>query len=517
MKPRSWTLSALILGYGCLFAVLAAAGDDGPRNAKFTELMAATARTDPDAPAVLEGLLEHAQNVLQTHQGHCEMGLEDAQAAFDAASNRPAVGILLPLGPARLTDLSYKLHRAKAVCAGDTAVRDAELHLALEAAQQGVERYGDALDYPSMAIMQFNVAATLHLLGDQDAAVSALAAAINIDREYGLREDAHDNEQLMREWRLGAQPDSPPDTELAPARSATLKFAWRESDAQEKIEISVADLSQGAAARAHASKTVKQTLRQVRGFWRLTRDLKSAAPIEGQGFQEHDALFGLVLPMAEALLAQPNIEVDAKGNFEGAAVQSSFSTQLVNSTRGIFSEVSRQRLPFLEDHALNYAFTPDMLWAQSEDDYNLQTGAWIGATLEQGTWYRTTTILRLPGMSDRFLPHDVEFAYTRDVPCTPAEGTPQCVEIVMHATPAPPDLDEWASQVSTLTRRMRYWSSTYIRLVTDPQNLTPYCLDVRRYWHLNGRPFPFRGETDSGMERVVTTYTYGPPARGGPS
>lgn len=53
------------------------------------------------------------------------------------------------------------------------------------------------------------------------------------------------------------------------------------------------------------------------------------------------------------------------------------------------------------------------------EDYDFQTGVWIGATLEQGVWYNMSVPLTLPGARQLVLPHDVEFAYTRDVPCTP--------------------------------------------------------------------------------------------------
>lgn len=505
---------ALMLACGCLLAASASAADDQRPDPKLEALMAATAHTDPDSPALLEGLLEHVYSLLQAYKGRCE-GLEEAQQALDAASDRPAVGLLLPLGSARLANLSYELHRAQAACLAGPG-RDAQLHLALDAAQQGVERYRDALDYPSMAVMQFNAAVTLRSLGEEDAAVAALATAIGLDHEYGLLEDAQENEQLIQHWRPGV-PATPPAAALAPPRQVSLRFAWRESDAQEKIDVSVAYLSQGKAAHGTATKGVVQQVRQVRGQWHVSRDLSAAAPLDAQGFQADGVLFGLVLPMSEALLGQPDIAIGPKGDFESAAALERFSLQVLKSSRALITPLSGQPLSWVQSRELNDALAPGILWTQSEASYNLLTGAWIGATLEQGTWYQTTASLRLAGLTDDFLVHDVQFAYTRDVPCTPPAAAPVCAEIVMHGAPQAADLDDLMSELGTLTRRTRYWSSTYIRLVTDPKTLTPYCLDVRRYWHITGRPFPFSSEPASGMERVVRTFTYRAPAPGGPS
>lgn len=505
----------------CLGGPIAlAAGDDGSRDPKFDELMAQTARTDPDSPAVLESLLEHVDALVKSREGGCEKSLEEAQAALDAASHRPAVSLLLPLGPARLADLGYELHRAKAACAASSSSADAELRLALEAAQQGVERHREALDYPAMAVMQFNAAATMHVLGEQDAAVSALAAALDMDHEYGLLKDAQENQRLMQQWRTGAQPPAAPAETPAPAaaRSVSLKFGWRESDAQDKIEVSVAYLSEGNAAQVAATKVVTQHLRQVGGMWRLSRDLNADAATDVHGFRGQDAFFGFVLPMGEALLAQPDIAISRNGAFQSALGLQALTAQLVKRGRDLKTAATGQRPGFLDSQQDLYsAFSPENLWWQSEENYNLQTGAWIGATLEQGTWYQITSSLRLAGLTDWFLPHDIEFAYTRDVPCTPPAAAPQCVEIVIHATPQGEALDDMMKQSSSFTRVQRYWSATYIRLVTEPGTLTPYSFDMRRYWHITGRessPGPA-----SGMERVVTSFTYSAPGAGasGPS
>ena len=82
-------------------------------------------------------------------------------------------------------------------------------------------------------------AVVYHDLGDTAAAVSALQAAIAMDREYGYADDAEDNYSQLLEW-TGQKAD---DDQVAarmqdfPERSATLAFDWFPSDAGVKIRI----------------------------------------------------------------------------------------------------------------------------------------------------------------------------------------------------------------------------------------------------------------------------------------
>lgn len=105
MNLRQVTFPGLMLACGCLLAAWACAGDDGARERKLDGLMAATARTDPDSPAILEGLLEHVDSLLQAHEGRCE-GLEEAQTALDML-------LLLHRGPAGACDASFGRHLRK--------------------------------------------------------------------------------------------------------------------------------------------------------------------------------------------------------------------------------------------------------------------------------------------------------------------------------------------------------------------------------------------------------------------
>jgi hypothetical protein len=138
-------------------------------------------------------------------------------------SRRPILDVVLPNGRARVTDIQYRVKLARASCGAQPAERESDLREALAAAEHAVDLYSDVLDYQSMAVMQFNVAATQRLLGENDASVASLESVLAMDREFGFRQDAEDNGKLLVLWS-GSQPaTSTPDF---PVRAVALKFAW---------------------------------------------------------------------------------------------------------------------------------------------------------------------------------------------------------------------------------------------------------------------------------------------------
>jgi len=72
--------------------------------------------------------------------------------------------------------------------------------------------------------------------------------------------------------------------------------------------------------------------------------------------------------------------------------------------------------------------------------YGIETGTWIGASLDQGVWYDMSMPLSLPLAPGLFLTHQIEFAFTRQVPCMADSTDEACVEIVLRATPDPAEL-----------------------------------------------------------------------------
>jgi hypothetical protein len=125
--------------------------------------------------------------------------------------------------------------------------------------------------------------------------------------------------------------------------------------------------------------------------------------------------------------------------------------------------------------------------------YNIETGTWIGASLDQGVWYDMRGPLSLPLDPGLFVTHQIEFAFTRQVPCTADSSDEACVELVLRATPDPEDLKRlltYVSETMSLSRKvaLQLSSATYMRLVTEPRTLQFYESDIRRlsYWTIKG-------------------------------
>ena len=131
------------------------------------------------------------------------------------------------------------------------------------------------------------------------------------------------------------------------------------------------------------------------------------------------------------------------------------------------------------------------------EEYNLETGTWIGAALDQGVWYPITATLSLPLAPGAFVPHKMEFAYTRPVPCVTDSAALSCIEIVLRAAPDPGVMQSVLDRLARAaylprTQHPQLWSATEMRLVTDPKSLQPYRREIRRhlYWWSGARKGP---------------------------
>jgi hypothetical protein len=500
LLPRAALLAIALLP--ALTSTAIAADELSPQT--FEADIAALEKDDPGTPEALIDRIENAQYLVDAKDADCHQRLDTAQSQLDTVARAPATDIALPSGRARIADIRYRLKLARSSCGVAPAERESDLREALAAAQQAVGLYRDALDYQSMAIMQFNVGATQRTLGDHEAAFASLEAAVAIDREYGFHEDEADNDKLLALWgapekavqrgvaQAAAEPATVPGpvvtdpvvtvTGAAP-HAVSLKFAWSANDATVTTRIDRVGFMGDSLIQGSASRTFRQHVRAHGNGWTVSYEAGQIAydVPAGQGEPRED--FGLAQSLGQALLL-PGFEVDVKGDFKQSAALRRVE---LNAAAGA-----------IEDHAA--------------EDYDFKTGIWIGATLEQGVWYNMSGQMILPGTRRLLFPHDVEFAYTRDVPCTPAATSPSCIEIVVHATPQEKPLAEmlnYANRALTFHHRVRchYWSTTYIRIVTDPGTLTTYAYDVRRYWHASGDTLE-SDRPQNHFARLVSTFTY---------
>jgi hypothetical protein len=166
---------------------------------QFTDAIDSSNAQDPQSPDTLNTRLGFAGFLAKSEGGDCHMRLEIAQKQLDTARASQA-GIALPFALAREAAIDYQIHVGRASCDSSAASRDQELRAAVESARHAVDLYRYEFDAVSMVTMQFNVAVTDHELGEDTAALAALQTAIKMDREYGFREDANDNYQMLLQW-----------------------------------------------------------------------------------------------------------------------------------------------------------------------------------------------------------------------------------------------------------------------------------------------------------------------------
>jgi tetratricopeptide (TPR) repeat protein len=463
---------------------------------------------DPQSPDTLNTRLAYANFLTKLDSGDCRAHLDEAQAQLDAAQANRALAIALPSGLARLADLEYQLHLARASCGAGAAVRDQELHAALESARRAVDLYRDAFDAVSMVTMQFNVSVAYHDLGDAAAAAAALRTTLDLDREYGFADDAEDNYRLLLQWNnkdAGSEQIAALMQDF-PQRSATLSFGWLESDAMLTLQSDVSQLAGAEFVHLQSSRTARRHVRKGWTTWLVSHELDEPH----FKFDELPAGEWLAQSLANSLAGMlahfHDFRLTRKGDFDQGEADIRFGFRARATAKGLARDLSAlepnsnggRSTPLARPlkAAVRDALLPAALEAQTAEDYNLETGTWIGATLEQGVWYDMTAALFLSLAPRVFLSHKIQFAYSRPVPCLPDSAELSCIEIVLRAAPDPTILKEDLELVARKARLAagqvpRLWSATTMRLVTDPKTLWTYSRETR--WHVywsTGLPGP---------------------------
>jgi hypothetical protein len=521
-----WTLALAAL----VALPLAATAVDDATPKTVEDAIAALEKADPGSPEALNDRLEYAQFLVNATDVDCHQRLDSAQSQLDTVAGNPAVDVVLPIGRARLADIRYQIHLARASCGADSSEREWELRAALAEARHAVDLYRDALDYQSMAVMQFDTGVTQRMLGNDTGAVAALEAALEMDREYGFHQDEEDNSKLLALWKRPANAPNVPSAQAAnspgdavpdptsdfPTRTTTLKFAWLASDATLGIEIDHASIRDRTVTRGSVYRLFKQHVHASHDGWVVSYepgqiDYDVATwPSESSELNNLAWSFGRTLPL-------PGFEVGAQGDFKHVVNPGSVSSDQYAAVRALIlghtqPAAGASRLQGWVAHATQLLFGPAAVEQNTAEAYDFRTGVWIGAKLEQGVWYNMSAPLTVSGARQLVLPHDIEFAYTRDLPCSAAPTARSCVEIVVHATP---QADAIAQLLSVVRQRLgghpaaqpRFWSTIYMRIVTDPVTLTPYVYDERRFWHIGGDN-PGKDKPENQAERLVSTFTY---------
>ncbi len=487
-----------------------------PQARAFEAAIAQTEQTDPWSPAVLSAKLAYAQFLLSQHTGPCAQRVNLAQEQIGSVATNPEAHVMFPGGWALVADLEYRQHLARAAC-GSNANRRDELLAAVEAARRAAGLYRKELDYRSMVIMEFDTAVVLHRLGENTAALAALEAALEMDREYGFQKDAQDNYKLLLTWR-GEPAGAAQVARLMqdfPKRQAILKFGWHASDAQVTLESHRESLSGGQVISSRAGAAFERRIAALpAGGWSVSYAHRLARYEPGVWPSER-SLQTQQMGFPAAVLPAVGFKVSAAGEFQGATDTNAFAARLSKQADKLIraGAPSVHDAPSLVNEEVETAsevLSPGMLEAYAAEDYQLETAMWIGATLRQGVWYETSAPLSLPGMPQLVVQSQIEFAFTRKVPCTAGAAVEKCVEIVIRATPDQQALTQLLNDLGGAPPDnffVDYVASTETRIVTDPATLLPYARNERAYSFIAiGKD---EGDTVLESDHLVSTISYG--------
>ena len=490
------------------------------RSADFQAAIANFERTASQSPALLNARLDYVDFLLDGATGTCGQRLPEAQSQLDRVTGSHTAAVLFPNGWSRAAELEYRILLADASCGDDPVRRERKLQSAEKAAARAVSLYRDELDYASMSVMQFNLSVTERLLGRNAAAITALQSAIDMAREYGLRDDAAADYQQLLEWQnnAGGAP-RPPALQDFPTRSTTLKFNWSASNATVKVATDHIRVWEGEISHARGTRTLQQQVRPARDGWLISWQPGGPDFDPGVWPMEDSASH---LPNTEfrpSLLRFPDMSVSRSGELKKVIGTDKFAKALVGETAAQI----RKRAPQgpLGQELMNYAissmdvaFAAQAIETDTRADYDLQTAMWIDATLQQGVPYEVIASLPLPGFSLVVVNQRIQFRYTHAVPCTPAATEAACAEIVVHAIPETDALAAALDAMEQTDRPLHYAAATTLRIVTDPKTLAPYLFDARRYWYLSvsaNDPDDAQGEAEViESERTVRTVDYRP-------
>jgi tetratricopeptide (TPR) repeat protein len=521
-------LAALLIGMAPLHAAHSPDTPGKPdkgaeSNAK--ELAASIERfntRDPQSPDTLNARLSYAVLLAQMKGGDCRTRLDTAQSQLGVAEANPALNVALPAGLARAASAEYQVHVARAECVGtgppDTQLRNTQLRAALESAQRAVALYRAAFDAVSMVTMQFNCAVAYRDLGDTAAAVSALQAAIAMDRDYGYEDDAEENYSRLLQWNhLESGSDQVAARMLDfPERSATLAFDWYPADSQVTVESSYSQVADGAAWSLHSTRSAQRSVRKGLASWRVSFQPAEAHFDLANSPLKDLALEGLATSIGGMLGQFHDFEVARNGDFNNGSGEVKFRSRVRADLKELSRSLAARDVPHAElmlslAQVLKEQQSTDVVGDLLAESYNFETGTWIGATLDQGVWYNMTETLSLSLERQFFVKNVIEFAYTRPIRCTDDAKKTACIEIVLHATPDPAFLSEMVRSLPRSARlphrqQPQLQARTDMRLIVDPVTLVAYRRDMRRYLYWSSGA---KGQDSSLVELEKTSISSG--------
>lgn len=489
----------------------------------FEAAIAQIKESNPGSPALLNAQLAYADYLLSAAPGSCSGRIVLAQEQLGSIDASPNTRALYPKGWASAADLEYRLHVARAACDAKTdsngnskADSRDDLLAAIAAARHAVTLYRNDYDYRSMVVLQFDVAVALHQLGESGPAVMALEDALDMDHEYGLRDDAQQNYALLLTWRgepAGAAQVAALMRDF-PHREVTLKFDWHAGDSRVSLENHRVCVQDGGTVHSLAAAAFERSITANHGGgWSVSYTSRLTAYEPGVWPSEKGPHVP-ALAFAAATIPAVAIDVSNTGQLLSLKDSKSLSDRLVIKANKLIKagepsgRLARAEFSDAVDAAAR-DLSPGILEAQTTQNYQLETAMWIGAKLQQGVWYQMSGSLALPGLPYYFVQHRIQFAFTRWVPCTAAETAPRCVEIVLHATPDANSLKDVIGDISgdyENPHGVDYDAATEARIVVDPTTLLSYAHEERVFWY--GTIGKGKGESVLIAEDLRSTTSY---------
>jgi len=507
-------LAVALLGSSPLLAAQESEPGFEDQSRSLEETIERIGKIDPKHPDYIAAQLDYAQLLARNTSGDdCAARLPAADAHFKVATDSPVTPLVLKAARGRVPVVGYYLEMARSRCGAD-AQKTAALNAALRYARDAVAGYRLLFTYEPMAIMQFNVAQTLHDLGDEAQAATELQAAIEMDRTFGFKADGEENFRTLNQW----QKKEVTDAEVAAfsativPRSVTLKFAWAPAKVEASTSFDNAAFEGGAIRHTKFSLPMTGTIKADKDD--LVYELKAGEPKLDASNLGSDVEKKLVGLMARVFGKLPAAVISKAGEFKEVRDLDGFAKRMGDEIDAAMKDAVPEkdaRYPAVKaaiDRELRPYATPDNLLAKMQQGYSLETGIWGGATLEQNAWMTLPLTLAMNGTPQGFIEHTVEVAFTRRVPCGPGLPAEGCAELVLDAVPTEKAVADMTQKLrDTDQGRFDYAAATRMRLVVDPDTLVPYENETVRYTYL-GLANKGQRVLKISTEQSLSTYKY---------
>jgi hypothetical protein len=284
-------------------------------------------------------------------------------------------------------------------------------------------------------------------------------------------------------------------------RDVTPTFDWKPGVSNLSEDITDSRLQSGKLTQTSTHISGTETLRHADND--LLQDLSVAdirittTPTE----QIPDRDSKLSVTMAKILAVVPTIRLSQHGQFKGLDHVQEFTAEASKEFRDLIDQLvpvgdpKRDQLERNYEQLINTVLTEDSLKESARDDTNIETGIWEGLTLTQGESRQLSTKLSMAGIPGAFIEHDVSVQFTDRVPCTAAETSRHCVELLLFADPPDSAVQGIHDQIAKDGKgNLAYWAATRMRIIVDPVTLHSYARETARCSYVS---------LDNGKERPI--------------